>query len=181
LLLLDTRYHLGSPALPAPQATLMATLVHGTFGGHLPWGLLAIGAVLALGAELLGWGGLAFSIGLYLPVSTSASFIFGGLISWALRRRHSKESFFAADEKATLFSSGLIAGYALLGIAVAFIGVAADQAAAHPAFAPFAWIMAHVTVRSAFNLGTLEDVITIVPFALLALLLWRVANRPEAD
>ncbi len=179
LLLLDTRYHLGSPALPAPQATLMATLVHGTFGGHLPWGLLAIGAVLALGAELIGWGGLAFSIGLYLPVATSASFIFGGLIAWALRKRHSKESFFAADEKATLFSSGLIAGYALLGIAVAFIGVAADQAAAHPAFTPFAWIMAHVTVRSTFNLGALEDLITIVPFALLALLLWRVANRPE--
>jgi putative OPT family oligopeptide transporter len=181
LVLLDSRYHLGSTALPAPQATLMATLVKGTFGGHLPWGLLAIGAVLALGAELIGWGGLAFSIGLYLPVATSASFIFGGLIAWTLRKRHSEKTFHAADEKATLLSSGLIAGYALFGIAVAFIGVAADQAKEHPAFAPFAWIMGHVTVRGAFTLGPLEDVITIVPFALLAWLLWAVANRSEAS
>ncbi|HTY96062.1 MAG TPA: OPT/YSL family transporter, partial [Solirubrobacteraceae bacterium] len=179
LLLLDARYHLGSPALPAPQATLMATLVQGAFGGHLPWALLAVGAVLALGAELLGWGGLAFSIGLYLPVATSATFIFGGILAWALRKKHPGESHGPADEKATLLSSGLIAGYALMGIAVAFIGVAADQATEHPGLRLFAWISAHATLRTAFNLGPLEDVITIVPFGLLVWLLWHTANRAE--
>ena len=177
LLLLDARYHLGSAALPAPQATLMATLVQGTFGGHLPWGLLAIGAALALIAELLGFGGLAFSIGLYLPIATSASFVFGGFLAWALRRRHPGAAHATPDERATLLSSGFIAGYALMGIAVAFLGVAADQAKAHPAFTPFAWIADHAVLRKAFELGAVEDLITIVPFALLAGLLWRFSNH----
>jgi hypothetical protein len=64
---------------------------------------------------------------------------------------------------------------------VAFIGVAADQAKDHPAFTPFAWIMAHAVVRTDFKLGALEDLITIVPFALLAWLLWAVANRREGQ
>ena len=45
----------------------MATLVKGAFGDHLPWGLLGLGGAIALLAEGAGLGGLAFSIGLYLP------------------------------------------------------------------------------------------------------------------
>ncbi len=180
LLLLDARYHLGSTALPAPQATLMATLVQGTFGGQLPWGLLGLGALIALAAEVAGLGGLAFSIGLYLPIATSASFIFGGVIAWALKRKHPGKRHALPDEKATLLSSGFIAGYALMGIAVAFIGVAADQVPAHPSLAPFAWLSEHAVLRAKFELGALEDLITVVPFAALGFLLWWYSNRPEA-
>ncbi len=180
LWILDARYHLGSSALPAPQATLMATLVQGTFGGHLPWGLLFLGAGVAIVAEVIGWGGLTFSIGLYLPMATSASFIFGGIFQWWLKRRHrqDEEGYKHADERATLLSSGMIAGYALMGIAVAFIGVAADQAAGHPILAIFAWIEAHASLRSPGS-GVPEDLLTILPFvAITALLVW-FSTRPR--
>ncbi len=177
LWLLDTRYHLGSMALPAPQATLMATLVKGAFGGHLPWGLLALGGVIALIAEAAQLGGLSFSIGLYLPVATSASFIFGGVIQHWLKRRHQAERYAQADETATLLSSGMVAGYALMGIAVAFIGVAAGEADVHTWLAPVAWIQDHASLR---HLGesALEDLISIVPFAVLCAYLWRKSNAP---
>ena len=185
--MLDTRYHLGSPALPAPQATLMAVLVKGTFGGHLPWGLLAIGADAgARGrAARLGRPGV---LDRPLPADRHLRLVHlrrPDLLGPAERRQsRGPRPSLAADEKATL---SLVGAHRRLprssGIAVAFIGVAADQAsAAHPALlAPFAWIMAHLTVRSAFSLGAIEDDDPpIVPFALLALLLWRVAGKPEA-
>ena len=104
--------------LPAPQAKLMATLAEGVMHGQLPWALLGLGAALAAVAELAGIASLPFAIGLYLPITTTASLIFGGLIAeW--RRGPARE-----DDPATLFASGLIAGDALLGIAFAGVVVA---------------------------------------------------------
>jgi len=182
LWLLDARYHLGSAALPAPQATLMATLVQGTFGGHLPYGRLLTGAAIALVAELIGWGGLAFSIGLYLPIATSASFIFGGLIQRALHGRNPVESpeHKREDERATLLSSGMIAGYALTGIAIAFIGVAADQAAGHPSLAAFQWLQTHLTLRDpSTGIKIVEDLVTTGLFVGLFAYLWKYATRRD--
>jgi putative OPT family oligopeptide transporter len=180
LWLLDTRYHLGSMALPAPQATLMATLVQGAFGGHLPWGLLAFGGAIALLAEGAGLGGLAFSIGLYLPVATSASFIFGGVIQLLLKRKERPERYAQVDEKATLLSSGMVAGYALMGIAVAFLGVAAGEADAHAWLAPIAWLQNHASLRQVGNAG-FEDLLTVLPFAALCAFLWRDARRVPGE
>src|SRR5690606_24559093 len=48
-----------SPAHPrplrAPQATLMAAVSSGVFGGALPWGFVLGGAALALGCFALDW------------------------------------------------------------------------------------------------------------------------------
>ena len=83
-----------------------------------PWALLGLGAALAALAELAGIASLPFAIGLYLPITTTASLIFGGVIAeW--RRGPARE-----DDPATLFASGLIAGDALLGIAFAGVVVA---------------------------------------------------------
>ena len=118
LFLLHQAYTIGSAALPAPQAKLMATLVEGVMRGQLPWALLGLGAALAAVAELAGIASLPFAIGLYLPITTTSSLIFGGLIAqW--RRGPAQE-----DDPATLFASGLIAGDALLGIAFAGVVVA---------------------------------------------------------
>ena len=92
LFLLDAAYTLGSPALPAPQARLMATLVTGVMHGDLPWALMLLGAALALAAEAAGLVSLAFAIGLYLPITTTAPLIFGGLLRAALERRRSRSA-----------------------------------------------------------------------------------------
>jgi putative OPT family oligopeptide transporter len=166
LFLLHQAYTLGSETLPAPQARLMATLVEGVMRGQLPWALLLLGASLALGAELLGVSSLAFAIGLYLPITTTASLILGGLVAWWGKQEMSpirKDN--QLDERPTLFASGLIAGDALMGIGIAGLVVSGvDQA---------------LGLRAAGS-GPLEYVLTIAPFLLLAWGLLRMARRTAA-
>jgi uncharacterized oligopeptide transporter (OPT) family protein len=161
LLLLDAAYGLGSELLPAPQARLMATIVQGVMAGDLPWKLLLLGAAIAAVVELVGVSSLAFAIGLYLPITTSAPLIFGGLMSWWLARSTPDEKLHAKrDERATLMASGMIAGDALTGIALAAVTVAG----LHPALRipGDAWW---------------EDPLAILPFAASGAYLWRFARR----
>ena len=159
LVLLHGAYTLGSPELPAPQAKLMATLAEGVMRGELPWALLGLGVALAAIAELAGIASLPFAIGLYLPITTTASLIFGGLIAQRWRRGQGD------DARATLFASGLIAGDALLGVAFAGLIVAG--------------VGGIFAVRTPIEGGWLESGLTVVPFAALAALLARYAARRE--
>ena len=159
LLLLHAAYTLGSPALPAPQARLMATLVTGVMHGDLPWALMALGAALALAAEAAGLVSLAFAIGVYLPITTSAPLIFGGLLRAALGRAGAP----VADAP-TLFASGLIAGDALMGIGIAALVVGG--------------LAGRLALRPLGPEGSaLEVALTILPFVLLMVALARQARR----
>src|SRR5439155_16790853 len=80
VLLLGSAWTFGSRDLPAPQATLMKTIIEGVLSGALPWGLVLSGGGVALGAMLCGVSGLAFAIGLYLPLSSMAPIFLGGCI-----------------------------------------------------------------------------------------------------
>ena len=159
LFLLDAAYTLGSPALPAPQAKLMATLVTGVMDGNLPWALMALGAALALVAEALGLIPLAFAIGLYLPITTTAPLILGGLLRAAVERRHSP-----LGDRPILFASGLIAGDALMGIGIAGLTVSG--------------LVGKIGLRTPGTAGDgTEALLTVIPFALLMGLLYRNARR----
>jgi putative OPT family oligopeptide transporter len=160
LYLLHAAYTIGSPALPAPQAKLMATLAEGVMNGHLPWALLGLGAALAALVELGGVPSLPFAIGLYLPITTSASLIFGGLVAARWRRAGSD------DDAATLFASGLIAGDALMGVVFAGLIVAGWSGS--------------IALRTPADGGWLEALLTVVPFAALMALLARAAQRGAA-
>ena len=63
-------YGFGSTHLPAPQATLMKTVIEGVLAAEIPWTLVGIGAAFALVAEAFRIPSLPFAVGLYLPVST---------------------------------------------------------------------------------------------------------------
>src|SRR4029453_17397570 len=94
VLLLGNAYQFGTPELPAPQATLMKTIIEGVLAGALPWGLVLTGAGLpiapmlsappgaglAIGAVLCGVPGLAFAIGVYLPIATMSPLYVGGCV-----------------------------------------------------------------------------------------------------
>jgi putative OPT family oligopeptide transporter len=111
---------IGSPALPAPQATLMSTIVKGLLELNLPWGLLLAGVFLAITLELCGIDSLSFAVGAYLPIATTAPIFVGGLVRAFVDRRagHGAE---ADVGPGTLFSSGLIAGGSLGGILYAVL------------------------------------------------------------
>ena len=141
----------------------MATLVEGVMRGQLPWALMSLGAALALGAEFIGIPSLAFAIGLYLPITTTASLILGGLVAWWVKRRTTHPDHYKQqNEQATLFASGLIAGDALMGIGIAGLVVSGlDRSLA----------------LQAEGSGPLEYLFTITPFAALAWGLARMAKR----
>jgi putative OPT family oligopeptide transporter len=118
VILLGTAYTFGSQELPAPQATLMKTIVEGVLAGALPWGLVLTGGGLTLGAVLCGASGLAFAIGVYLPLSSMASLYVGGLVRKIAERRSPSYSS-TATNPGVLAASGLVAGEGLAGVLVA--------------------------------------------------------------
>ncbi|MDP9323452.1 MAG: oligopeptide transporter, OPT family [Acidobacteriota bacterium] len=106
---------IGSTSLPAPQATLMATIIKGLLSQNLPWGLVLVGVFISVTLELCGIRSLSFAVGSYLPIATTAPIFAGGVVRWLVERKTGK----AEDSEisaGTLFSSGLIAGGSLAGI-----------------------------------------------------------------
>lgn len=132
LLLLQSAYGLGTPELPAPQATLMSIVVQGTLQQNLPVSLVLMGAMIGIVVELMGIRALPFAIGLYLPMGTTLAIAIGGILSWAVRLI-SKDP--RSNERGILIGSGLIAGDALTGVLIAFLTVTGTvSATATPLF-----------------------------------------------
>lgn len=118
VMLLGDAYGFGSKELPAPQATLMKTIVEGVLSGALPWNLVLTGAGLSLGAMLCGVSGLAFAIGVYLPLSAMAPLYVGGCVRALVDRGRGPRTEGAGDA-GILAASGLVAGEGLAGVIVA--------------------------------------------------------------
>jgi putative OPT family oligopeptide transporter len=116
---LHRAYGIGSDRLPAPQAVLMSMVVKGVLTQSLPWTLVFIGAFMAACVELLGIPSLPFAVGLYLPIRLSTPIMTGGLVRLMVERTRGPERQHTRRERGVLFSSGLIAGGALMGIGVA--------------------------------------------------------------
>ena len=141
--LLAAAYGIGAPtpehpnSLAAPQATLMASVAKGLFGGELPWTMIGIGA--GIGAVIIAFDEwlksrkakfrvpvLAAAIGIYLPLELMVPIFLGGLLSHIVGRRRgltansTEEEHDRVHRPGTLFAAGLITGEALMGIAIAF-------------------------------------------------------------
>jgi putative OPT family oligopeptide transporter len=111
---------IGSTSLPAPQATLMSTIIKGLLSRNLPWGLVLVGVFISVTLELCGIHSLSFAVGSYLPIATTAPIFVGGLVRAFVEKRtgQKEESEVGAG---TLYSSGLIAGGSLAGILYAVL------------------------------------------------------------
>lgn len=120
--------------LTAPQATLMASVAQGVFGGKLPWDMVGAGVVvgaitIALDKWLAARGKtfripvLAAAIGIYLPLELTTPILFGGILAHLVARwnaRHASEEQSAHNLRhGTLIAAGLITGEALIGIIMA--------------------------------------------------------------
>ena len=113
-------FGIGSPAIPAPQATLMATIIKGLLSRNLPWGLVLVGVFISVALELCGVRSLSFAVGSYLPIATTAPIFAGGMVR-AYVERKTGETQESDVSSGTLFSSGLIAGGSLCGILFAVL------------------------------------------------------------
>ncbi|WHZ21103.1 MAG: Oligopeptide transporter [Nitrospira sp.] len=135
LSLLQAKYGIGEATaahphpLSAPQATLMANLAKGVFGGSLPWHLVGVGMVL--GVVVIGLDVrqerrqasfrlpvLAVALGIYLPLKLSATVLLGGLLAEYARTGQNAVGP-ASEDRGLLFAAGLVTGEALIGILLA--------------------------------------------------------------
>lgn len=150
-----------SGAFKAPQANLIRLVIDGVLDGDLPWALVMVGAAMAFCVEIMGLPTLAFAVGLYLPIHLAVPIMAGGLVRLGVENT-AKNHQLRADrrEAGILFSSGLIAGAALVGVVAAGLaffefGFGAEEVDPHqvvPAFAAFVLLTAvlvAVIVRSA--------------------------------
>lgn len=111
--------------LDSPKAQIMALVVDGILTQKLPWGLILIGAFLAVALELMGLSSLPIAVGVYLPIATSATIFAGGCVRWLVDRRGGPAAAASGDSgPGVLYSSGLIAGGAITGVALAAASVA---------------------------------------------------------
>ena len=111
---------IGSDKAPAPQARLMATVIHGILNQRLPWRLVLMGVALVIAVEVLGVRSLAFATGSYLSIATTSAMFAGGLVRVLVEATTKKKDESEASPGA-LYSSGLIAAggvFGLLGIII---------------------------------------------------------------
>jgi uncharacterized oligopeptide transporter (OPT) family protein len=109
------------PKLDAPKARLFSLIIDGILTQKLPWGLVLMGAFLALIMELVGVSSLPFAVGLYLPLSTSAPIFVGGLLRGVADQRSGLSEGEAESSPGVLMASGLIAGGAIAGLFAAAV------------------------------------------------------------
>ncbi|UCD13521.1 MAG: oligopeptide transporter, OPT family [Thermoplasmatales archaeon] len=146
---LHEAFTIGSPGFPAPQAFLMKGIVQGILGGEMLWPYIIAGGVLAFVLILIDLPVLPVAIGIYLPFTLSIPIFAGGTIR-NLTDKFIKKKYGSAEEEeisdwelaikqtgvkpkekairtGLLFSAGLVAGEALMGVVVAVLVVVGIQ------------------------------------------------------
>jgi putative OPT family oligopeptide transporter len=164
----------------APKAVLMSYIIKGILDRQLPWSLVLFGVMIAVVLELGGIPSLAFSVGVYLPLSSTAPIFVGGALRWLADRRSAQlahnagltaEQRQAAGDRSAgvLLASGYIAGGALAGIIIAITaGVLTNFDQAMNNWAEHG---------NPFFAGPQADALSLLPYALLAGLLYWVARE----
>ena len=158
---------IGSEQAAAPQARLMATVINGILNQRLPWGLVLLGVFLVVAVELLGIRSLAFAVGSYLSIGTTLTIFCGGVIRWLVERGKKQEE--SEVSPGSLYSSGLIAGAAIFGLAAIGIRLLEETR----------WLPQDFFRRGPQLLGSLasSDVLAVVMFVLLAASLFHFARK----
>lgn len=159
---------IGSEALPAPKGQLMALIIDGVLNQAMPWDLILFGFFIGLVIHLCGVEALPFAVGVYLPFSISTPILIGGLLHALVKKMGEKKDGSAETSPGVLYSSGLIAGGAVMGIVYSFL----------KGFGPDLYNKLHI--GSKWNLGAAQgiwgDWIAVVMFGFMALTLFRTAK-----
>lgn len=166
---------IGTEKYPAPQATLMATLIKGILSQNLDWQYVFAGVFLAITMELCGIKALSFAVGAYLPLATTLPIFIGGAIRGIVDAKKKKENtVITAEEeelgKGNLFATGLVAGGAVAGVIIAFISGSSGGEKFLAAVSAEGSLVRSLSEGGYFVLGTAF-------FALMGVMLYRVGRR----
>ena len=169
------QHAIGTEKYPAPQATLMATLIKGILSQNLDWQYVIVGMFLAVVMELCGIKSLSFAIGVYLPLATTLPIFIGGAVRGLVEGRQKKEKKEVSAEeeelsKGSLFATGLVAGGAVAGVVIAFITGTSGGEQFLRNISMEHGLVELLSENGYFLLGTLF-------FALMGLILYRVAMK----
>ena len=171
VLLLARAYGFGGEELPAPQAMLMRLVIDGVLDQSLPWTLVAIGAGIAVVAELLRLPSLPFAVGVYLPISTMVPVFLGGLLRVILERKAvTEEERRARRDRGILLGSGLVGGEGLMGVLIAGAAGYAVSRGREPWSVGYEWA------------GAAAEWLALALFVALIMFFWRLAapSRPPS-
>jgi putative OPT family oligopeptide transporter len=152
MIAMDQVYHIGSEQLPAPQAGLMALMSKGIVGGEMAWPLVIAGMFLAVGLILIkSPSPMLVAVGMYLPFHSTAAIFVGGILRLILDKTMEKQNFSAerktkAENIGVLFSSGLIAGEALMAVILAFVVLGVNLSESTFALVNYAFISPNVYI-----------------------------------
>lgn len=118
---------IGSAQAAAPQARLMATVINGILTQRLPWRLVLMGVALVIAIEILGVRSLAFAVGSYLSIATTATMFAGGLVRWLAELGQEKKSDAESEvSPGSLYASGLIAAGGVFGLLAIILNLFED-------------------------------------------------------
>jgi putative OPT family oligopeptide transporter len=167
----QTVHAIGGDRLPAPQGTLMATLIRGLLAHNLDWQFVLVGVALAVTMELCGVRALAFAVGAYLPLSTTLPIFVGGVVRWLVEWKTGRSSEGHEEElgPGNLFATGLVAGGALAGVVHAMLAAKLEDKLATLSVEP--------KIAASVGEGG-YDLLGVLAFAVMGLTLFRVALRP---
>jgi putative OPT family oligopeptide transporter len=168
-------HQIGSEAFPAPQGTLMATLIRGLLAHNLDWQFVLVGVFVAATIELCGVSPLSFAVGAYLPLSTTLPIWIGGVIKGVVDHRSGVKAAGHGDDlgRGSLFATGLVAGGTLTGTVVAFLHWPDEPG--KPSWLDPLDLTGALT--RALGAGG-HQLLGVALFALMAIVLYRVARKP---
>ena len=167
----NIHHAIGTDSYPAPQGTLMATLIKGILSFNLDWQFVLVGVFIAVTLELCGIKSLSFAVGAYLPLSTTLPIFIGGAVRGLVEWREKRKGIVVEEDdlgKGNLFATGLVAGGALAGVIVAILTV----------FFEPAMTSINLEGRMTHSLGEQGYFfLGVAFFALMGLVLYRVASK----
>ena len=166
---------IGSDQYPAPQGTLMATLIKGLLSFNLDWQFVLVGSFLSITVELCGVNALSFAVGAYLPLSTTLPIFVGGAIKGVSDKIADRKGEKTEDSElgsGSLFATGLVAGEAIAGVIVALLSVNENI------FNFLKNISAETGLASILGGGGYE-ILGVIFFGLMGWILYKVSRKPQ--
>ncbi|HEY1249556.1 MAG TPA: oligopeptide transporter, OPT family [Thermoanaerobaculia bacterium] len=167
---------IGGAKMPAPQATLMATIIKGLLAQNLPWAPVLVGVFLAFMAQMAGAHALSWAVGAYLPLSTTFPIFIGGLMK-AFVDKITKQKEESELSSGMLYATGLVAGGSLGGVLIALVAFTGDVVLNMENPQILDRLDLGAKFYPAFKNGFAGDILCAVVFALLCWLLVQNARK----